>query len=104
MTTTTKQPAAHPFKGARKAKPTKQHRPVIWENMLGTVYAASPEGEVRYFDYRWDEAREFAGITTDTPDLRLARPKQVTPYPVSYFRNSDGPRWNQLVLWARVTK
>jgi hypothetical protein len=90
----------HPFHGARKAKPTKQHRPVIWENMLGTVYAASPEGEVRYFDYRWDDAREFAGIT-DASDLRLARPKQVTPYPVSYFHHDNGPRFTQWVLWAR---
>ena len=88
----------HPFKGGRKAVPTLKHRPVIWECMLGTVYAASPSGEVKYFDYDWDGAREWAAITEDS-DLRLARPSRVRDYPVRYY-GDRGPSHNQLVLWA----
>lgn len=48
----------------RKMKPTQHHRPAMWENMLGTVYAFNGV-EVAYFDYDWDAAAEFAGITPD---------------------------------------
>ena len=46
----------------KNKKPTLKHRPALWENMLGTVYAMNDEGEVKYFDYDWDAAKEFAGI------------------------------------------
>lgn len=62
----------HPFAGARKMKPTQKHRPAIWEAMLGTVYACNDEGQVRYFDYDWDAAREFAGVAPER-DLRVWR-------------------------------
>jgi len=93
---------AHPFTGGRKAKPTKRHKPVIWEGILGTVYAASPAGEVRYFDYNWDDARAFAEVDTEGADLRIAKPRQVDPYPVRYYsRQSDcGPSYLQTCLWA----
>lgn len=87
------------FAGARKAKPTQKHKPVIWEAMLGTVYAANPAGEVRYFDYKWDEARAFAELGPDS-DLRLARPKQASPYPVRYYSGRENPRYTQWCMWA----
>ena len=83
----------NPFTGARKAKPTKRHRPAIWENMLGAVYACNDKGEVRYFDYRWDEARAFAGADREDADLRVAR--------CSRFYFPDGPRAGKMVLWIK---
>lgn len=64
--------ATHPFAGARKMKPTQKHRIAIWECMLGTVFARNAEGEVKYFDYDWDGAREFAGVTAEA-DPRVFR-------------------------------
>lgn len=85
---------SHPFHGARRRRPTLRHRPAVWENLLGTVYARSPEGEVRYFNFDWDGAREFAGITDDADhDLRLYRaPTSST---------TDHIRKGQLVLYAK---
>lgn len=60
--------------------------------MLGTVYARNDAGETRYFDYDWDAARQFAGISDDR-DPRLARWQH---------RNAgspESPRYRQLVLW-----
>lgn len=57
---------------ARKMQPTKAHRPAVWENMLGTVYARNAAGETRYFDYDWDAAIEFVG---EVSDVRVARAK-----------------------------
>ena len=87
----------HPFAGARKMKPTKKHRPAIWENMLGTVMAMNAEGVIKYFDYDWDGAREFAGVTEDS-DPRVFR----NPGHYSYGKGGlygGGPRRGQLVLW-----
>ena len=69
--------ATHPFAGARKMKPTQKHRIAIWECMLGTVYASNGT-ETRYFDYDWDGAREFAGVTAEGADPRVYR----NPYAV----------------------
>lgn len=91
----TRQRPAHPFSGGVKKKPTQRHKPVIWEGILGAVYAASPEGVVKYFDYDWDGAREWAGITTSTPDLRIARVLHV-----SYYRG-NGPSSGRWALWAK---
>lgn len=83
----------HVFAGARTMKPTQQHRPAIWENMLGTVYAQSPQGEVRYFDYDWPGAREFAQVDQPGADPRLAR---------ATASRSRGPRRGQQVLWVNT--
>lgn len=68
---------ANPLKLGRKAKPTKQHRPAVWECMLGTVYAFNGT-EVRYFDYRWDEAVAFAGPLLDPRTWRAGYEHQRT--------------------------
>lgn len=79
-------------------KPTQKHQPVIWEGILGTVYAASPAGEVRYFDYKWDDARAFAGIGPDS-DLRIGRISQISPHGIAYY-GGKGPSHRQWALWA----
>lgn len=89
--------ARNPFRDVRKAKPTKAHRPAIWECMLGTVYARSPEGEVRYFDYDWEAAKEFAGVNEDA-DPRLARHTERVSYSGDYTKD---PRRGQMVLWVK---
>lgn len=61
----------HPFAGARKMKPTQKHRMAIWECMLGTVYARNAEHDVKYFDYDWDAAREWAGVDAEGTDPRV---------------------------------
>lgn len=88
----------HPFAGAKKMKPTKGHRPAIWENILGTVYAMNESGDIQYFDYRWEEARSFAGVHPDR-DLRVARFLGN----VSYGNGGRGmpPRKGQFVLWVK---
>jgi len=82
--------------------PTKQHKPVIWECMLATLYAAKllPDGkhEVQYFDYDWDAAFKFAGLTKHGSydpalDTRLAKTKGSWWYP-------DGPGRGKLCLWS----
>jgi hypothetical protein len=64
----------HPFADAARKPPTQAHRPAIWENMLGTVYAMNDAGEIKYFDFDWDGAREFAGVTPEG-DPRIHREK-----------------------------
>lgn len=62
----------HPYAGGRKASGvTREHDALVWENMLGTVYASDGK-EVRYFDYDWDAARAYAGVEACT-DLRRCR-------------------------------
>ena len=56
-------------------EPTKKHRAVIWEGMLGTVYARNENGEVKYFDYDWKEAAEFANLK-NAKDIRVAKLKR----------------------------
>lgn len=56
---------------ARQMKPTRHHRPGLWENMLGTVYAQNRAGEVRYFDYDWAEAIAFIGPVEDIRAYRV---------------------------------
>ena len=82
----------HPFDGAVKKPATKRHVPLIWENMLATVLARSPKGEIRYFDYDYDAARAFAEVE-QCSDLRLARNKE---YPGDYKE----PRLRQWVLFG----
>lgn len=92
MSTTTATKVRNPFAGARKMKPTLKHRPAIWEAILGTVYASNGI-EVRYFDYRWDEARAFAGVDQPGADPRLARAKRG---------NGNTLRAGQMAVYVRV--
>lgn len=87
-----------------KAKPTLKHRPAIWECMLGTVYAMNDDGDIKYFDYDYDAAMEFAGIDLDEPvddyDLRTAKPPRRVRY--GHGRNTcPEPSQNQKVLWIK---
>lgn len=84
----------HPFHGARKMKPTQRHRAAIWENMLGTVYAANDAGEVKYFDFDWDAARAYAEVDAEGADPRVARCPNA-------HGGVDRPRKGQLVLYVR---
>lgn len=84
----------NPLRLGRKAKPTLKHRPAVWECMLGTVYARSPQGEVRYFDYRWEQAVEFAELGEDLRTFRA-------PEAVRYYSNPGASiRRGQPVLWT----
>jgi len=84
---------------AKKAAPTLKHRPAIWENMLGTVYAMDDNGVVKYFDYNHEAAKQHAGID-GKQDIRLAKKKRR----VNYTGSTIEPRHNQLVLWVEKTK
>lgn len=84
----------------RTLKPTK-HRPAVWENMLGTVYALNDAGECRYFDYNVDAALEFAGVTPerDPRAFRVVRGEKCR-----YIRKGATeaePREGKMVLWVR---
>jgi hypothetical protein len=83
----------NPLRLGRRTKPTKLHRPAVWENMLGTVYAKSPAGEVRYFDYDWDGAVAFAGVKAEGTDPRTWRSERGVSY------GTHGPHHGQMVLW-----
>ncbi len=83
---------ASPLSG-RHMKPTKQHRPAVWECMLGTVYARNDRGETRYFDYDWAKARTFAGADEPDRDPRCFRHK-------TFYRGTDEPRQRQLVMYV----
>jgi hypothetical protein len=52
-------------------KPTQKHRPVVWEGILGTVYARSPEGKIEYFDYNWEATMDFAQLDREGADPRI---------------------------------
>jgi hypothetical protein len=89
---------SHPFKGAAAKPPTAKHRPAIWECMLGTVYAMDDHGEVRYFDYRWDDAREFAGVSPDR-DPRVAKASSANPVGWAMWALPGNLRRRQQALW-----
>jgi len=81
----------HPFQGGvKKSTVTVKHKPLIWENMLGTVYARSPQGLVKYFDYDWTGAYKFAQVN-NCVDLRIAKNKS---------RVSNWPSVGKVALWG----
>lgn len=84
---------------ARKAPPTRAHRVALFENMLGTVYAVSPAGEVRYFDYDWAAAVAWIG---DVKDVRVARFKPGTATGIRRGEDWQTPRVGQLVWFVRT--
>ena len=69
---------SHPFAGGKKTKGiTQKHRRLIWECMLGTVYALDPldkdiNREEKYFDYDYQAARLHAKVAQCT-DLRVCK-------------------------------
>lgn len=50
---------------ARHMKPTQKHRLAIEPGILGTVYAYDDAGNRKYFDYDYDGALAYAGVTED---------------------------------------
>ena len=59
--------------GAKETKGyTQKHRPLLWENMLGTVRAVNPEGKEQYFDYDYESAHAYIELNKYT-DLRVCR-------------------------------
>ena len=90
----------HPFTGGKKSKTvTLKHRPLIWENMLGTVYACDPvTRKAKYFDYDYTAAHAYARVN-ECSDLRVTRNKRQ----VNYTDGSDymsGPRVGKYALWG----
>lgn len=81
----------------KEAKPTLNHRPAVWECLLGTVYAMNQEGVIRYFDYDWKAALEYAGYD-ESKDPRLAKNQRRVSWT---GRQNDDPSYNQLVLWLK---
>lgn len=77
-------------------KPTKQHRMAIWECMLGTVYAMNDAGQIAYFDYKWEDAKKFAGIDASR-DLRAFKYTETR----SSWCRYELPRRGRVVLWIR---
>lgn len=68
--------ASKPFYGApKKSSYTKKHRPLVWEGMLGTVYALKHgHEEPKYFHYDYEDAHKHAETENHT-DLRVAKVK-----------------------------
>jgi hypothetical protein len=67
----------HPFSGGvRKKTITQKHRRLVWECMLGTVYARDPAStaEEKYFDYDYYAAHQHAKVALCT-DLRIYKPR-----------------------------
>lgn len=87
---------------ARKMKPTKAHRPAVWECMLGTLRAMNDEGDTRYFDYDWDAAFEFAGYNEDRDPRTHRFSGELAMYRYHNGKlGNDSPRRGQIVLWLR---
>jgi hypothetical protein len=81
----------HPWADGKRARTiTKRHRALVWENMLGTVYAKNAAGQVQYFDYDYAAAHSWAG-TAGCSDLRVSRA------PETY---ADCPRKGQVALYG----
>jgi len=82
---------------ARKMKPTKRHRPAVWEGILGAVYAMNAQRQTRYFDYDWPGALQWAGYSEDN-DPRVWRFDQHVRYADDPL---DNPTRGRLVLWLK---
>ncbi len=60
---------------ASKKKPTKEHHPIAWEGMLGTVHARNNKGESKYFHYNYEDAVKHISVD-DHHDFRIHRNKK----------------------------
>lgn len=84
----------------KKAPPTRQHRPAVWECMLGTVYALSPAGECKYFDYDHEGAMAFAGVSP-AADNRLHPITRLLSFQYVKSGLTDAnPTVGKRVLWV----
>jgi hypothetical protein len=59
--------------------PTLKHRPAITAGILGTCYGINAAGEVRYFDYDWEAALEYAGVTDSNTKVLEGVDLRVSP-------------------------
>lgn len=82
----------------RKMKPTKKHRPAIWEMMLGTVIAMNSKGEIKYFDYDYEGAKKFAELGED---LRAFKCEGGVRYGNGNNEPHLQPSRGKLVLWTK---
>ena len=81
--------------------PLRGMRPAIWENMLGTVYALSPERECKYFDYNYDEAVKFTGYPDRAGHVRVAKvPPNGSRQWIQSGTTEATPRPGKLVWWV----
>jgi hypothetical protein len=80
----------------KRAKPTKNHRPAIWENMLGTVYAMDDNRKIKYFDYDYEAAKAYSNVA-EKKDIRLAKVTEPLTWDGSSHAN---PRKGKLVIWV----
>ena len=102
--TLAKSKTLHPFSGGRKTSGlTKNHVPIVWENMLGTVHARSPEGHIKYHDFDWHGAHKHAR-THEYEDLRICRTPRDKNFNYATKRGVDhsstGPRVGKVALWG----
>lgn len=91
------------FEGGRAtAGITQKHKPLIWEAMLGTVNARSPEGHIKNFDYDYEGAHAHAQSQGHS-DLRIAKAPQTYNWRgrgTPEDSVSGGPRKGQTALWG----
>lgn len=90
---------------ADRKPPTLKHRPAITYGLLGTCYGISSSGEVKYFDYDWKAALQFAGVTNAklelvAKDLRISKanrpvflPGYDTWHPERIISKGQGAWW-----------
>lgn len=82
------------------SKPTKNHRPAIWESRLSNYYAMNDKGMVEYFAKDFEGAIKFSEVYKKK-DLRLYEKVGNTRYSNSKFE----PRAGEIALWVEsVTK
>jgi hypothetical protein len=78
--------------------PTAQHRPAVWENRLGTVFAMDEAGNVQYFDYDHDAAVAFADVAPDR-DLRVSEKTRDVRY--TKRGDTNEPALGKTIYWVR---
>lgn len=91
-------PESHPWYHARSTSGiTQKHKPIVWENMLGTVYSRNAEKQVKYHDYNYEAAHAHAR-THEFSDLRVAKSKH--DYRMGNNSMPEGPRKGRYALWG----
>lgn len=84
------------IKDYRRMKPTQKHVAVVWEGMLGTVYAKrAGENKAKNFDYDWEGAAEYVGLE-NAEDIRIWKNKKRSRY------DTNTPRVGQSCVWVKA--